>query len=124
MRQTLYRDTKRGRLGGVCAGLAQYLGVEVWVVRLVAATGLIFASFITLVLYLAAWCVLDRQPETAEAAPEPPHIKQHSWQHGLSPSQALAEVDRQLMSLDKRVQAMEACVTSSAFQWKRDLGKR
>ena len=36
MSKHLYRDPQRGALGGVCAGLADYLGVEIWVVRLVA----------------------------------------------------------------------------------------
>ena len=44
MSKHLYRDPQRGALGGVCAGLADYLGVEIWVVRLVAVTALILSS--------------------------------------------------------------------------------
>ena len=50
MSNRLYRDPRRGALGGVCSGLADYLGVEVWVVRLVAVTALIFSLFITIEL--------------------------------------------------------------------------
>lgn len=47
MSQRLYRDPQHGAVAGVCSGLADYFEVEVWVVRLVLVTGLIFASFLT-----------------------------------------------------------------------------
>jgi len=30
MHKTLYRDPVNGKLGGVCAGLAEYFGMETW----------------------------------------------------------------------------------------------
>src|SRR6516164_7590185 len=41
-RYRLWRDTDRGILAGVCAGIAGYVGVEPIVVRLVVVLGLIF----------------------------------------------------------------------------------
>lgn len=38
MRKTLYRDPNNGKLGGVCAGLAEYFGVEIWLMRILAVT--------------------------------------------------------------------------------------
>ena len=34
VRKTLFRDPKNGKLGGVCAGLAEYFGVEIWLMRI------------------------------------------------------------------------------------------
>ena len=36
----LYRGPNK-KIGGVCAGFARYLGIEIWTVRLAAVTGLI-----------------------------------------------------------------------------------
>ena len=122
MSKQLYRDPSRGALGGVCAGIADYMGVEIWVVRLVAVTALIFASFLTLVLYLAAWAFLDKKPlPSAEKKHGPAQVKQHGWQQGLMPTEALERVEQQLEQLDKRLQAMERCVTSREYQLRRDL---
>ncbi|NCO45477.1 MAG: PspC domain-containing protein, partial [Vibrio sp.] len=30
----LYKDPVNGKIAGVCAGLANYLGLEVWLVRI------------------------------------------------------------------------------------------
>lgn len=122
MSKYLYRDPQRGALGGVCAGLADYLGIEVWVVRLVAVTALIFASFLTLLLYLAAWAMLDKKPRTTDGISSgSAQLKQHGWQQGLMPHQALDRTARQLDALEKRLQAMERCVTSREYQLRRDL---
>ena len=121
MSNRLYRDPRRGALGGVCSGLADYLGVEVWVVRLVAVTALIFASFLTILLYLAAWAMLDKRPASApESGFGRSPLKQHGWQQGLMPGQALSRVTDQLADLEKRLQAMERCVTSRAYQSRHD----
>ena len=41
-RHRLWRDTDRGILAGVCAGIADYVGVEPIVVRLATVLGLVF----------------------------------------------------------------------------------
>jgi len=53
--RNLYRDPQRGKIAGVCAGLAEYFGVETWIVRLLAISGLIFAGFITLPARWPSW---------------------------------------------------------------------
>ena len=121
MSNRLYRDPQRGALGGVCSGLADYLGVEVWVVRLVAVTALIFASFLTILLYLAAWAILDKKPASApDRGYGRSPLKQHGWQQGLMPGQALTRVSDQLAELEQRLQAMERCVTSREYQMRHD----
>ena len=47
--QGLHRDTERGILGGVCAGIAKYLGVEPWIIRV---------GFIAIVLLGGGWIPL------------------------------------------------------------------
>lgn len=56
----LMRDPERGKIGGVCAGLAHYFGVETWVVRLIAVTGLIFLPSVVFPAYWIAFFVMDK----------------------------------------------------------------
>ena len=56
----LMRDPDRGKIGGVCAGLANYFGVETWVVRLIAVTGLIFLPSVVFPAYCIAFFVMDK----------------------------------------------------------------
>ncbi|MDE6297438.1 MAG: PspC domain-containing protein [Muribaculaceae bacterium] len=54
----LYRDSQNGMIGGVCAGLAEYLNIDVTWVRLIAVA-LCFVSFsVLLLVYIILWIVL------------------------------------------------------------------
>ncbi len=120
MSKTLYRDPRQGRLGGVCAGLADYLGFEVWVVRLVAVIALLFGWGVTFLLYMVAWFMLEKRPADLPSQ-QGSGIKQHTWQQGNSPQTALDEASRRLAEMERRLQQMERCVTSSAYRVRREL---
>lgn len=51
------RDTERGWLLGVCAGLADRLGWDLTVIRIVAVLCLLVATAPTVLLYLAVGCL-------------------------------------------------------------------
>ncbi len=59
----LYLDDENGKLVGVCAGIANYFGMEGWVVRCIAVTGLIFMPSIVFPAYWVAYFVMDHAPE-------------------------------------------------------------
>jgi len=54
-------------LAGVCAGLADYLGVDANLVRVVVAVLVIFGGFGALV-YLLAWALVPEEGESASIA--------------------------------------------------------
>ncbi|HVN07797.1 MAG TPA: PspC domain-containing protein [Patescibacteria group bacterium] len=56
----LVRSVTDRKLGGVCAGLAEYLGMDVSLVRVLAAVSIIFYG-IGLVAYLVAWIVIPEE---------------------------------------------------------------
>jgi phage shock protein C len=60
----LVRDTRRGVIGGVAAGLGQYLDVDPVLVRL-AFVLLFFANGFGLLAYLVCWVVIPRADATA-----------------------------------------------------------
>ena len=125
-RRNLYRDPQKGRIAGICAGLADYFGVETWIVRLLAISGLIFAGFITFTAYIAAWFLLDKKPVLLtpdSPIPATSRMKAHSWQAGMTTLQALDKVSRELAALEPRVQQIEKLVTSKEFTLQREFNK-
>ena len=65
----LTRSRNKGTIGGVCAGLADYFGVDVVLVRLLWVLGSIVGAIVFgVIAYVAAWIIM---PEGAdEAAPD------------------------------------------------------
>lgn len=60
---SLYRDPKNGKIGGVCAGIADYFNLETWFVRILTVTAFfLLAGPFILVTYIAAWFILDKKP--------------------------------------------------------------
>jgi phage shock protein C len=57
----LYRGPNK-KIGGVCAALARYFGIEAWMVRLAAVSGMIFVPGLTLPAYIIACFVIDTEP--------------------------------------------------------------
>ncbi|GAB3927160.1 PspC domain-containing protein [Mucilaginibacter myungsuensis] len=61
MEKKLYRDDLHKTLGGVCAGLAEYFGIDVSVMRVLFLLALILKGT-GVVLYLVLWAVLPKKP--------------------------------------------------------------
>jgi phage shock protein C len=68
----LYRSTSDRMLGGVCAGLGQYLGIDPTVVRIVFVLTLFFTFTTSAFVYLALWLLIPEQPADLPANPETP----------------------------------------------------
>ena len=58
--KNLYRRSSAGRIAGVCAGIAEYLGVDVTLVRLVwIVLSIVPGCFIGgAIAYIAAWLIM------------------------------------------------------------------
>ena len=60
---TLYRDIKASKLGGVCAGIADYTGINALWVRLGFIVSLFTPiSAITVPAYILGWLLLSKKP--------------------------------------------------------------
>ena len=115
MSKRLYRDPVEGKLGGVCAGIAHYLGIDIWVVRLI--TLLVFAlggTVIVLLLYGIACLTLEKQPVMMQGQSGAPYSPERQ-----TPSALLAQLEQDIQGLDARLQRMETHVTSSSFEVER-----
>lgn len=127
MRKELYRDPINGKLTGVCAGLANYFNVEVWLVRIVVITmALLGAAFLVLVAYVAMSLMIEKQPSGFQSHWEEKKdhtLKSKAWQRGTNPSDLLRTVARDLDSVEQRVTEIEGYVTSDRFKFDREFSK-
>lgn len=60
----LYRNPDDKRIAGVCSGVADYFGIETWLVRILTITAFfLLAGPFALVVYIACWFILDVRPQ-------------------------------------------------------------
>jgi phage shock protein C len=111
--QRLYRDSRRAWLAGVCAGIADYFGVSVGLVRFLMFLSGIFFTMPTLFGYLVAALLLRRKPDHLYASGE----EEAFWRSvRLEPSRTARDLTRKFEELERRLRAAEARVTSSEFK--------
>ncbi|MFQ6009546.1 MAG: PspC domain-containing protein [Candidatus Aenigmatarchaeota archaeon] len=62
MVKRLYRSGKDRILGGVCGGIAEYLGVDPVIIRLIWAVLTLASLGVGLLAYVIAWFLVPRNP--------------------------------------------------------------
>lgn len=133
-KKSLYRDSQHAKIAGVCAGIANYFGMEHWLMRILFVTGFfLLAGPFVLVGYIAAWFILDKQPRTFSTTnPGTQHaassfdsqrieVKTRVWQAGEPPKRALHDIAQQFSSLEQRLRRLETYVTSKEYQLRREI---
>ena len=127
----LYRDTERGVLGGVCAGIAKYLGIEPWIVRVTfIAFVLLGAGVIPLVVYIVLVFVLNAEPSDRGDWDEPDEDAREQSPYAAirsSPRLGLRVVSADVRELELRLRRMERYVTSPKYNLDKgfsDMGQR
>ncbi|MDN4504150.1 envelope stress response membrane protein PspC [Alteromonadaceae bacterium BrNp21-10] len=143
MKRELYRDPSRGKIAGVCAGLADYFGWELWLVRIIFVSAVLLAGGpFFIVAYVAAWFILDKKPSGLQRAkshifnkqqgkgwhnyPEEDkavEVKTRVWQAGETPKQACHDIRERFVNIEQNLRKMETYVTSSEFQLNREISK-
>jgi phage shock protein C len=107
----------------VCAGIADYLGIEPIIIRLVAVLGLVFFFPPTIVVYVILAIVLRPKPPALYATPD----EEAFWRSvGTAPADTLHSLKRKFADLESRLELMEAQVASGDFDLHRgfrDLGR-
>jgi phage shock protein C len=64
MKKKIYRLQSNKMIGGVCAGLAEYLDIDATLIRLLfVAVGLLTALFPMLIFYIIAWIIMPVKEE-------------------------------------------------------------
>lgn len=113
----LYRYPREGKVAGVCAGLAHYFGIEVWLVRIMVITVFLFGGAgIVILAYLAAWLFMDKYTGESEAIYEEPTLKSKTWQAGESAHRRIQTLDQEFSELETQLRRLEGYVTSETFK--------
>jgi phage shock protein C len=111
-RTKFYRDKANGKFMGVCAGIADYIGIDVLWIRLafVVLTLSGIGGGPTVILYFALGFLSENKPHSLYADVE----EQKFWQ-GVrqSPARTAREVRAQFRDLDRRLAEVEAYYVSS-----------
>ncbi len=110
--QRLYRDKQRGALCGVCAGLADYFGFDVTVVRILTCVGALCFPIIFFI-YFAMCLLLPVKPAQLYRD----HQDEKFWRSvRRSPSNTFSGVRHKFREMEARLERMERYVTSPRFK--------
>lgn len=140
----LYRDKRKGKICGVCAGSADYLGMETWQVRLIAVMGLIFIPSVAITVYFITYFLMDDKPyyrqvtdrfdddkEYYNEEPRPVRRSRRTRKNEqpedasteVSNKEAMRKAKAKFSDIEDRLRTMETHVTSSTFELQRELKK-
>lgn len=76
--KTLTRSRDDRWLGGVCGGLAEYLGIDAWVIRLIVAVAIVLGAGMLIPIYLICWVFIPQAlTQATPPAPPPPSSSSH-----------------------------------------------
>lgn len=119
--QGLRRIPQRGKVSGICAGIAAHWGIRLKWVRIVAVIALIFAPMFTLIAYgLGTFFLTPVDVEPVRAADK--SAEKDNWATGdLPPDLTFPTLRRKFRELEERAGAMETQVTSQEFHLRRDF---
>ena len=119
----LYRDREHAMLAGVCAGIAEYFGLNRKGVRLATVLLLLLPPFFAFVVvsYVVLAIVLPIKPSDLYETQE-----QAEFWRGVSnaPSDVFGALSHRFRELNLRLERMEAYVTSREFEIDRELERK
>ena len=111
-RTTLYRDKQNAKLMGVCAGIADYTGVNVLWVRLAVLVMVLTGALspVILPLYFLAGLLLNKKPPHLYVEPE----EQKYWQSvRQNPKRTAREIRSRMRDVDRRLAEVETFYVTS-----------
>ncbi len=109
-RTRFYRDKRRGKILGLCAGIADYTGIDVSLVRWMLVFATFFSGGSTIPLYfVAGWISPDRPRELDRDDAD----QQQFWQGvRASPARSARAIGSRLRDVDRRLADIEHYVTT------------
>jgi len=109
-RTRFYRDKANGKLFGVCAGIADYTGFDVTLVRICLLAAIFMSGGGVLPFYFIAAFVSPTKPRSLEIRDRE---EQHFWQGvRASPTRAARDIRSRFKDIDRRLADIESYVTT------------
>ena len=120
-RTRFYLDKRNGKVMGVCAGIADYFGWDVTLVRIGFAFGAIMGGGSTLLAYLAIGWIANSKPS---ALYEESQERVEFWRDvRVQPKRTLRDVNSQFRDADRRLRDLEFHLTSENRQLADEIEK-
>ena len=118
-RTKFYRDKRNGKFLGVCAGIADYTGLDVTLVRVCMMAAVVMGSGAPLLLYMiVAFMVPDKPRELEFQTVE----DQKFWQGvRASPRRSANEIRSRMRDIDRRLADIESYVTTENRSLAREI---
>jgi len=118
-RTRFYRDKRNGKFLGVCAGVADYTGFDVTLIRICMVAAIIMGSGAPLLLYfLAAFMTPDKPRELVTTD----HEERQFWQGvRASPARSARDIRSRFKDIDRRLADIESYVTTENRSLAREI---
>jgi phage shock protein C len=118
-RTRFYRDKRNGKLMGVCAGIADYTGFDVTLIRVAMLAALIMSGGSILPFYFIMGWVSPSKPIALERVDRE---EQQFWQGvRASPTRAARDIRSRLKDIDRRLADIESYVTTENRSLAREI---
>jgi len=110
-RTRFYRDSVNGKVMGICAGVADYTGMDVTLIRIMMIAAILLGSGSPILLYFIAGWMTPKKPY--ELALGDDDEDRRFWQ-GVrrSPTQSAREIRGRMRDIDRRLADIESYVTT------------
>jgi phage shock protein C len=118
-RTKFYLDKRHGKVMGVCAGIADYTGLDVTLVRIGLVAAIVLgAGAIIPVYFIAGWIANDQPREVADESKD----QRRFWQGvRASPSQSARDIRGRMREIDRRLADIEQFVTTENRSLAREI---
>ncbi|MBC8158311.1 MAG: envelope stress response membrane protein PspC, partial [Alphaproteobacteria bacterium] len=114
----LYRNLDTAMLKGVCAGIADYFGVDSLVVRAGALVSLFAFTLPTIIVYVVLTKVVPPRPADLYETPG----EEAFWTRvRVEPTGTVATLRHRFREMEKRLRDVETFVTSPKFRLNREI---
>nr|WP_294168921.1 envelope stress response membrane protein PspC [uncultured Sphingomonas sp.] len=118
-RTRFYKDRRNGKAMGVCAGIADYTGFDVTLVRILLILGILMGGGALIPVYfLTGWIAQDKPRELRTDDPE----ERRFWQ-GVrqSPTRTARDIRARLRAIDRRLADVESYVLTNNRSLDREI---
>lgn len=109
-RTKFYRDKRNGKVNGICAGIAEYTGFDVTLVRICMLAAFFLSSGSVAPIYFIAGWIAPTKPSALDYSDSE---DKRFWQGvRASPARSARDIRSRFRDLDRRLADIESYVTS------------
>ena len=118
-RTRFYRDKRNGKMFGVCAGIADYTGFDVAIVRVCFLAAMFMSGGGILPFYFIAAMVTPTKPSVLERV----DVEEKQFWQGVraSPTRAARDISSRMKDIDRRLADIESYVTTENRSLAREI---